>query len=82
MTTLTAVGEDGGSWLAADVHWLSVREVDCGKYSPDRNSPACEQRAHVALGGFVVVVVLTYAVGFVVWRLLRRKFAKKAPTEQ
>lgn len=80
MTTLTAVGEEG-SLLDADVHWLSVREVDCSKYSSDRNSPTCEQRSQVALGGFVVVGVLIFAVGVIVWRLMMRKLEKKAPTE-
>jgi hypothetical protein len=47
MTTLTVVGEEG-SLLAAGVHWLSLREVDCSKYSSDRNSPTCEQRSQVA----------------------------------
>ena len=68
--------------MAADVHWLPVREVGCGKYSPDRNSTKCEHQSQIALGGVVVVAVLILAVGYIVWRLSMRKFEKKAATEQ
>ena len=68
--------------MAADVHWLPVREVGCGKCSPDRNSPKCEHQSQIALGGVVVVAVLILAVGYIVWRLSMRKFEKKAATEQ
>ena len=60
---------------------LTIRAVDCGKYSEDRGSPACEQRSNTALGVLVVVGVLVLLVSVVVWRrLVRKAGAEQSPS--
>lgn len=51
-----------------------IEEVDCGRFSPDRVSPVCEERDEAAIGILTVIVVLVLVVGYVLWRRLVRKY--------
>ena len=79
MLSLKAV-ELGGPMFSVEVPSVFVREVNCSRYSPERTSPECEERAQIGLGIFVVVAVLFLAVGLVIWRRMMRKVDDGPPT--
>lgn len=57
---------------------LFAEEIDCGRYSPERHTPECEERAQIGMGVFVVVAVLLLAVGFLLWPRMMRKLEQRA----
>ena len=51
-----------------------IEELECSRFSPDRNSAECDERGEVALGVLTVIGVLALVAGYVVWRRVVGKY--------
>lgn len=51
--------------------------VDCSKYSFERNAPACDSKAELALGVMVIAVIIIMVVGFMAWKFFERRIEKR-----
>jgi hypothetical protein len=51
-----------------------IEELECSRYSPDRNIAECDERGEVALGALTVIGVLALVVGYVIWRRVMRRY--------
>ena len=60
------------------VLWSSVRAIDCSKYSSDYGSQACEHRTDQFMGVFVVAALVVLVIGFIAWRVLLRRNARRS----
>lgn len=77
MVSLTAV-ELGDPRMPA-VASVLAGDLNCSRFSPERHTPECEERAQIGVGVFVVVAVLLLAVGFLLWRRMMKKVDDKDP---
>lgn len=51
-----------------------IEEVDCTRFSADRDNPECDARGEAALGVLTIIGVLALVIGYVVWRRVMRKY--------
>lgn len=56
--------------------------ADCGKYSPERYSQECQERADVAAGIFFTVAIAALVVGWMWWRHKMKRVDAASPSAE